>query len=89
MKVTLIGAGGKMGCRLTRNLKNSKYEMSYVEISEKGIENLKELGVETSPAEKAIRDAEIVILAVPDVALAKVSAERNSTNEKRSCCYDA
>ncbi len=74
MKVTLIGAGGKMGCRLTRNLKNSEYEMSYVEISEKGIENLKELGVETTQAEKAIPNAEIVILAVPDVALAKVSA---------------
>lgn len=74
MKVTLIGAGGKMGCRLTRNLKNSKYKMSYVEISEKGIENLKELGVKTTQSEKAIPNAEIVILAVPDVALAKVSA---------------
>jgi hypothetical protein len=74
MKVTLIGAGGKMGCRLTRNLKNSKYEMSYVEISEKGIENLKELGVETSTAETALPDAAVVILAVPDTALAKVSA---------------
>ena len=60
--------------RLTRNLKNSSFEMSYVEISEKGIENLKELGVETTQAEKAIPNAEIVILAVPDVALAKVSA---------------
>ncbi len=35
MKLTLIGAGGKMGCRLTRNLKNSKYQLSYVEISER------------------------------------------------------
>jgi putative NADH-flavin reductase len=74
MKVTLIGAGGKMGCRLTRNLKNSEYEMSYVEISEGGIENLKKLGVATSPAEEVLPDAEIVILAVPDVVLAKVSA---------------
>jgi hypothetical protein len=74
MKVTLIGAGGKMGCRLTRNLKNSDYKMSYVEISEKGIENLKELGVETSTAETVLPDAGIVILAVPDTALAKVSA---------------
>jgi hypothetical protein len=73
MKVTLIGAGGKMGCRLTRNLKNSKYEMSYVEISDKGIENLKEIGVETTLSETAIPTADVVILAVPDVALAKVS----------------
>ena len=74
MKVALIGAGGKMGCRLTRNLKNSAYEMSYVEISAKGIENLKELGVETSLSEEVIPEAQVVILAVPDVALAKVSA---------------
>jgi hypothetical protein len=75
MKITLIGAGGKMGCRLTRNLKNSEYEMSYVEISEKGIENLKELGVETVMAQNSVPDAQIVIIAVPDVALAKVSSE--------------
>ena len=75
MKITLIGAGGKMGCRLTRNLKNSKYKMSYVEISEKGIENLKELGVETSTAETVLPDAAVSsYLAVPDTALAKVSA---------------
>ena len=73
MKVVLIGAGGKMGCRLTRNLKNSEFEISYVEISEKGIENLKELGVKTSPAELVVPESDIVILAVPDVALAKVS----------------
>jgi 6-phosphogluconate dehydrogenase (decarboxylating) len=39
-KVTLIGAGGKMGCRLSDNLKNSAYEMSYVEISPAGLERL-------------------------------------------------
>ncbi|MFH0759514.1 MAG: phosphogluconate dehydrogenase C-terminal domain-containing protein [Bacteroidota bacterium] len=74
MKVTLIGAGGKMGCRLTRNLKNATYEMRYIETGRQGRENLKELGVETSPDETAIPGADIVILAVPDVVLAKVSA---------------
>ena len=75
MKVTVIGAGGKMGCRLTRNLKNSQYEMSYVEISDKGIQNLKELGVETTDALHAIPAADVVILAVPDTALGKVSEQ--------------
>jgi hypothetical protein len=74
-KITLIGAGGKMGMRLTRNLKNSPYEMSYVEISEAGIAKLAEIGVDTAQAETAIPAADLVILAVPDVALAKVSAE--------------
>ncbi len=75
MKVVLIGAGGKMGCRLTRNLKNSAYQMGYVEISEKGVQNLRELNVEISDVKKVVPEAEIVILAVPDVALGKVSGE--------------
>jgi D-apionate oxidoisomerase len=74
-KIALIGAGGKMGMRLTRNLKNSAFEMSYVEISVAGIEKLGELGVEISKAENVVPEADVVILAVPDVALAKVSAE--------------
>jgi D-apionate oxidoisomerase len=74
-KVTIIGAGGKMGCRLTRNLKNSAYSMSFAEISEKGIQNLKELGVESVEAGKVIPGSDIVILAVPDVALGKVSEQ--------------
>lgn len=74
LKVTLIGAGGKMGLRLTHNLKNSDYRMAYAEISPAGIEKLKEKGVQPSAAEESISDAEVVILAVPDVALEKVSA---------------
>jgi D-apionate oxidoisomerase len=75
LKVTLVGAGGKMGLRLTHNLKNSGYSMSYVEISPAGIVKLKEKGVSVSPAENSIPDADVVILAVPDVALEKVSSE--------------
>jgi hypothetical protein len=74
-KISIIGAGGKMGIRLTRNLKNSSFEMSYVEISETGIAKLDELGVEVSEGEKVVLLADLVILAVPDVALAKVSAD--------------
>lgn len=75
MKTVIIGAGGKMGCRLTRNLKGSEYEMSYVEISEQGKNNLMELGVENISSVDVVSDSDIVILAVPDVALGKVSSE--------------
>jgi hypothetical protein len=75
MKVALIGAGGKMGMRLTRNLKNSSFEMSYVEISPAGIEKLTELGVQINDGKKVVPETDVLILAVPDVALAKVSAE--------------
>lgn len=73
-KITLIGAGGKMGMRLTRNLMNSSFEMNYVEISQPGIDKLAELGISVSDAAQVVPDADVVILAVPDVALSKVSA---------------
>lgn len=73
-KITLIGAGGKMGMRLTRNLMNSSFEMNYVEISQPGIDKLAELGISDSDAAQVVPDADVVILAVPDVALSKVSA---------------
>ena len=74
LRVTLAGAGGKMGLRLTRNLKDSGYGMSYLEVSPAGIERLKEMGVEVSDADECIPSADIVILAVPDVALESVTA---------------
>ena len=33
LKVALIGAGGKMGLRLTQNLRDSGYIMSYHEVN--------------------------------------------------------
>jgi len=74
-KVTLVGAGGKMGMRLTHNLINSDYEMSYLEVSPQGMEKLKEKGVTVSDPSVVIPAADAVIFAVPDVALGKVTAE--------------
>jgi D-apionate oxidoisomerase len=75
LKVTLVGAGGKMGLRLTHNLKNSKYEISYLEVNPVGIVKLKEKGVTVTEPELCLPESDVVILAVPDVALEKVSAE--------------
>jgi D-apionate oxidoisomerase len=75
-KIALVGAGGKMGCRLTDNfLKYSHYEVSYLEVAERGIQNLAERGVIVSTEEAAIPDADVVILALPDVALGQLSAQ--------------
>ena len=44
--IALVGAGGKMGCRLTDNfLKCNEYLLQYLEISEQGIQNLLERNV--------------------------------------------
>lgn len=75
-KIALVGAGGKMGCRLTDNfVKQNGYKVDYLEISEQGIQNLKKRNVEISEAASAIPAADAVILAVPDVAIGKISKE--------------
>jgi D-apionate oxidoisomerase len=75
LKVALVGAGGKMGLRLTSNLKNSGYFMSYHEISPSGIEKLNDKGVKVSEPGFCVPESDIIILAVPDVALERVSSE--------------
>ena len=73
MKVTLVGAGGKMGCRLTDNfLQSTKFDVSYIEISDSGKERLIERGISIS-GDEAIPDADVVILAVPDIFIGKVA----------------
>ncbi len=75
-KITLVGAGGKMGCRLTDNfLKNPQYEVKYLEVNDAGIQRLKQKNVSVSAQSEAIPDADVVILGVPDVTIGAVSAE--------------
>ena len=74
-KVALIGAGGKMGMRCVDNLKESVYEVSYLEVNPEAIARLKEKGVEVSNPQTAIPEADILILAVPDIAIKAVSHE--------------
>ncbi len=75
MKTTLVGAGGKMGCRLTDNLKDSQYEMSYLEISPEGISRVKQKGVEVSQPKEVIPEADMVIFAVPDIYIHSITEE--------------
>ena len=73
-KLALFGAGGKMGMRLGRNLKNSSYVVAPVEVSPAGQQRLAdELGWKAVDADAAIADAEIIVLAVPDTAIGKVA----------------
>jgi hypothetical protein len=73
--VTLIGAGGKMGMRLTHNLMKSEYEVKYIEVSQAGKEKLKKKGIETTDGNETVPHADAVIFAVPDIALGKVTEE--------------
>lgn len=73
LKISLVGAGGKMGMRLIRNLMTTRWKIDCLEVGLEGIEKLKELGLEVITEQASIPVADVVILAVPDVALGKVS----------------
>jgi len=74
--IALFGAGGKMGRRLSANLENTDFKVRHVEVSEDGRKGLAdELGVACVEEDAALDGADVVILAVPDVAIGKVSAK--------------
>jgi D-apionate oxidoisomerase len=71
--IALMGAGGKMGCRLTDNLKElPEYDVRYVEVSEAGKERLAQRGITVTPEEEALAGADVVILAVPDTLIGAI-----------------
>jgi hypothetical protein len=73
-KIALFGAGGKMGMRLGANLKNSSYTVAPVEVSDAGKQRLaSELAWSALTADEALKDSDIVVLAVPDTAIGKVA----------------
>lgn len=75
-KVALMGAGGKMGCRITDNMKDlPEFEMYYVEVSEAGIANLAQRGVKPTAQAEALAKADAVILALPDKLIGKITAQ--------------
>lgn len=74
-KIAVIGAGGKMGIRVSNNLEKSPHTVSYVEAGEIGQQKVLDAGRKLSDAAVAVADADIVIFAVPDLALQSVTAE--------------
>lgn len=74
MKIALIGAGGKMGVRLSLNLAKSDHQVAHVEVSEAGQQRLKAaVGAECVPQAQALDGAEVVVLAVPDTLIGRVA----------------
>lgn len=73
--IAVIGAGGKMGMRVSDNLAKTAHTVSYVENSPAGRERTLAAGRDLTDAATAVADADIVVLAVPDLALGPVTAE--------------
>lgn len=71
--IAIFGAGGKMGCRITDNLKDSEHKVLYVEVSPAGIERLAQRGVTPTPHKDAVAQCDVAILALPDALIGKVA----------------
>ncbi|TBL76528.1 phosphogluconate dehydrogenase C-terminal domain-containing protein [Paenibacillus thalictri] len=72
--VAVIGAGGKMGCRITDNLVKGNHRLLLCEQAESGIERLKQRNLQPTANEIAVPQADYIILAVPDALIGKISA---------------
>ena len=75
MKIAILGAGGKMGCRLTDNLLKSvtPHELMLIEVSPEGIERIRQRNLMPVDEAAALTSAEVVILALPDRVLGRVA----------------
>jgi ketopantoate reductase len=74
-KIAVVGAGGKMGMRVSDNLVKTDHTVWYVENSPAGQQRTIDAGRELTDAATAVADADIVVLAVPDLALGPVTAD--------------
>ena len=74
LTMAVIGAGGKMGMRVSNNLAKTDHTVYYVENSPVGQERIKQAGREITDTATAIKRADVVILGVPDIALQSVTA---------------
>lgn len=74
LTVTVVGAGGKMGMRVSANLERTSYTTLYSETSPAARDRVRAAGRELTEAMDAVPRSDVVILAVPDVLLGDISA---------------
>jgi hypothetical protein len=74
--IALLGAGGKMGCRIIDHLKSDgSWRLLCIEVSPAGLRNLADRGVKAAESSEALPQADIAVLALPDRVLGKVAHE--------------
>ena len=74
--IALFGAVGKIGTRIANRLREAEeYRTLYVEAGEAGIGRLRASGLSPTPKDEATREADVVILAVPDTLIGTVAAD--------------
>ena len=74
--VTILGAGGKMGYRISTNLAASGHTLRHVEVSEAGRKRLAEAGITCVTAEEALAGSDVVVLCLRTTAVVKSPGAR-------------
>jgi hypothetical protein len=74
--IALFGAAGKMGTRISERLKGApEYRVLHVESGEAAAARLRQRAVEPVGQDEAARQADVVILAIPDAVIGKVAPQ--------------
>ena len=73
--VAVLGAGGKMGFRVTRKLAAAGYSVRAIETGEAGRARLADAGIAAVDGTAGLAGAEVVVLALPDTIIGRVAHE--------------
>ena len=74
--IALFGAAGKIGTRISDQLRaTDRFRTLYVEAGAAGIARLRDRGLTPTSQGDAIRQADTIVLAIPDTLIGKVAAQ--------------
>jgi hypothetical protein len=74
--IALFGAAGKVGTRIAGKLRQEDaYRTLYVEQGEAGLARLRDRSLTPTPQDVAVREADTVVLAIPDTLIGRVAAQ--------------
>ena len=73
LTIAVVGAGGKMGTRVSNNLAETEHDVRYTENFPPARQRVEEAGRTLTDTDSAVADADVVILAVQDRILGDVS----------------
>lgn len=74
--IALFGAAGKIGGRIAKLLHaDSAYQTLFIEAGEAGQARLRDMGMTPTSQAEAVKVADVVILAVPDLFIGKIASE--------------
>ena len=73
LTVTVVGAGGKMGMRVSNNLERSPHRVFYSENHPAAMERVRSAGRELSDTNTAVAQSDVIVMAVPDILLGEIS----------------